>query len=369
MSKLYTEKDLKKMLEQGQCLESLPADARLTPMARDLVRQRKVKLGSSAKPSKPKGGEANDSTPRIHTPELPDLEYNWKPGGDPTNARDLEKFFYSPEIQALKQRICDIGKRIWSKGYVDGNGGNITVRVGDNLVLCTPTLISKGFMALDDLCMVDLDGNQVAGTRPRTSEVNTHLGIMKHEPKAKSCVHAHPIYATAFAVAGVKPPSCLIPEPEVFLGEIGLASYQTPGTPENAEEVGKLATKHQSILMQNHGVICWGKDVEDAYWKMENTDAFCHAVTITMQIGGPKQYGPDKLKELIEIRKNLGMPDTRLDEMKECELCDFDDITVQTQPQPQPCGCTDEAAGEPDGDVDEQLVQQITDTIMAQLKQ
>ena len=118
--------------------------------------------------------------------------------GDPKTAKDLEKFFYSPEIESLKQRICEIGKRIWNKGYVDGNGGNITVRVGDNLVLCTPTLISKGFMTPEDLCMVDMDGNQVAGTRPRTSEVNTHLGIMKHEPKAKSCVHAHPIYATAF---------------------------------------------------------------------------------------------------------------------------------------------------------------------------
>ena len=139
-------------------------------------------------------------------------------------------------------------------------------------------------MTPDDICMVDLDGNQIAGTRPRTSEVNTHLAIMKHEPKAKSCVHAHPVYGTAFAVAGVTPPACLIPEPEVFLGEIGFASYQTPGSPENAKEVGRLAQKHQSILMQNHGVIVWGKDVEDAYWKMENTDAFCQTVAVTMQI-------------------------------------------------------------------------------------
>ena len=361
MSKLYTAKDLEAMIAQGHCLSTVPANAKLTPMARDIIRKHK-----KSNPSASAAAQAGNA-PRIHNPILPDAEYNWKPGGDPKTAAELEAFFYSPEIQALKERICHLGERIWNKGYVDGNGGNITLRVGDNLVLCTPTLISKGFMTADDICMVDLDGNQVAGTRPRTSEVNTHLAIMKNEPKAKSCVHAHPIYATAFAVAGVTPPSCLIPEPEVFLGEIGFASYQTPGSPENASEVAKLAKKHQSILMQNHGVICWGKDVEDAYWKMENTDAFCHTVTITMQIGGPKQYSPDKLKELIEIRQKLGMPDHRLDELKECELCDAAAYTVHTKPQPSDCACDVSVSGA-NGDVDEALVQKITDMILEKMK-
>jgi L-fuculose-phosphate aldolase len=363
MSKLYTAKDLEKMIEQGQCLSTVPANAKLTPMARDILRKHKITPGAAVAAPVATGS----SNPRIHSPVLPDAEYNWKPGGDPKTSGELEKFFYSPEIQAIKERMCGIGQRIWNKGYVDGNGGNITVRVGDNMVLCTPTLISKGFMASDDICMVDLDGNQIAGTRPRTSEVNTHLAIMKAEPKAKSCVHAHPVYATAFAVAGVVPPACLIPEPEVFLGVIGLASYQTPGSPENAREVGALAKKHQSILMQNHGVICWGKDVEDAYWKMENTDAFCQTVSITMQIGGPKQYGPDKLKELIQIRQKLGMPDHRLEELKECELCDAGEVTVHTKPQPTVCSCSVGSGAPVSGDVDEALVKKITDMIMEKL--
>ena len=361
MSKLYTAKDLEQMIKQGQSLDHVPADAKLTPMARDLMRQhRRSAPAKAAAPAAP--AAAASKHVMIHNPVLPNAVYEWKPGGDPKTAAEIERFFYSKEIQALKQRICQIGERIWNKGYVDGNGGNITVRVGDNLVLCTPTLISKGFMTADDICMVDLDGNQVAGTRPRTSEVNTHLGIMKAEPKAKSCVHAHPVYATAFAVAGVVPPSCLIPEPEVFLGEIGFASYQTPGTPENAKEVGALAKRHQSILMQNHGVICWGNDVEDAYWKMENTDAFCQTVSISMQIGGPKSYSPDKLKDLITIRKKLGMPDHRLEELKECELCDAGEITVNTRPAGAPV-----ATATPTGPVDEALVQKITDQIMAKL--
>ncbi len=341
MSQLYTAKILERMLQRGESLDAIPASARFTPMARDLFRKHRGGAGK-----RPAAAHPGATRPRIHEPVLPDAEYHWVPGGDPTSPKELETFFYSPEIQALKERICQIGQRIWNKGYVDGNGGNITLRVGDNLVLCTPTLISKGFMTPEDICMVDLDGNQVAGTRPRTSEVNTHLGIMKQEPKAKACVHAHPI-----------------PEPEVFLGEIGFASYQTPGSPENAAEVGRLATRHQSILMQNHGVICWGKDVEDAYWKMENTDAFCHTVTVTHQIGGPKQYGPDKLKELIEIRKKLGMPDHRLEDLQECQLCDAGATTMASAGAA--CGCAGSEA--PPAEVDEALVQRITDMILKQL--
>ena len=179
-----------------------------------------------------------------------------------------------------------MGRRLWQRDYTDGNGGNITVRVGDNLALCTPTLICKGFMKPEDMCLVDLDGNQLAGTRVRTSEAKTHFGIMKRQPAAKSCVHAHPPHATAFAIANVDIPSCLIPEAEVFLGKIGVAKYQTPGTPANADEVGEVGKIHQAVLMQNHGVICWGKDVEDAYWKMENIDSYCRTVWIAAGLGG-----------------------------------------------------------------------------------
>lgn len=369
MSKFYTAKDLESMLQEGKCLGQLPADAKFTPMALDVLRREKMTPSGEARQSS--AGNAPDQRVSIHNPVLPSAEYHWSPGQDPKNARELERFFYSPEIQQLKERMVAIGKRIFGRGYVDGNGGNITIRVGDNLVLCTPTLISKGFMTVDDICMVDLDGVQVAGTRPSTSEVKTHLGIIKRVPEAKSCVHAHPIYATAFAVANVVPPSCLIPESEVFLGEIGLAPYETPGTPEVADSVGRLGQKHQSILMGNHGLICWGKDVEDAFWKMENTEALCQTFVIAQQLGdGPKQYGPDKLKDLIKIRKSLGMPDYRVDELRECELCDSSEFALSTQPQPRACECQIEEspptpqAGDP---ATEALIKRITDMVMEKL--
>ena len=349
---------------------SIPADAVLTPSARDILRSGAVVPGRVNEP-------AFSATPAPHVPSalqtepiIPDHEYHWTPGSDPRTPADVAAFFSSPKIVTIKRHMVDIGRRIWGKDYVDGNGGNITVRVGDDLVLCTPTLISKGFMKVDDICLVDLAGNQLAGTLKRTSEVLTHIGIMKRQPKAKSCVHAHPPHATAFAVASVTPPTCMIPEAEVFLGEIGFAPYQTPGTPGNSDVVGEIGVNHQSIIMQNHGVICWGKDVEDAYWKMENTDAYCKTVWIASQLGnGLHTFGTDKLKDLMTIRQKLGMDDKRA-ELKECELCDNSEFRpgVVCIVPGAPTG--DNATADPVLDTDpelEELVTRITGQIMERL--
>jgi L-fuculose-phosphate aldolase len=312
MPKVITAKEAEELFRKG---ERPPAGSILTPSARDIFTDG-VKLGPKKAAAPAKKAE----------PIVPDYEFKWAPGSDPKTPEEIEKFFHSPAIEALKHKICEIGRRIWAKDYVDGNGGNITVRVGDNLVLCTPTLISKGFMAPEEMCLIDLDGKQLAGERKRTSEAMTHLGIMKRQPAAKSCVHAHPPHATAFAVAGVCPPTCMIPEAEVFLGQIGYAKYQTPGSPENAAEVGQIGVNHQAIIMENHGVIVWGKDVEDAYWKMENTDSYCKTVWIASQLGnGLHTFPADKLKSLIAIRQSLGMSDPRAG-LRECELCDNSDF-------------------------------------------
>ena len=115
---------------------------------------------------------------------------------------DLERLFNCPAVHELKEQICEVGRRLWQRAYVDGNGGNLSIRLTEDVVLCTPTLVSKGFMKPEDLCLVDLDGNQLAGVKKRTSEILMHLSIMKAQPKARAVSHAHPPHATGFAVAG-----------------------------------------------------------------------------------------------------------------------------------------------------------------------
>jgi L-fuculose-phosphate aldolase len=365
MPQVLTARDVASLLDSGQ---AIPEGALLTPTARDVIDDRKRNQGSKARATAALTVVSANVAPAASAagPSVPDYEYRWTPGSDPKTPDEVQRFFTSPPIEELKRRICDMGRRLWLKDYTDGNGGNITVRVGDNLVLCTPTLICKGFMAPADMALIDLDGRQLAGNRKRTSEAMTHLGIMKRQPAAKACVHAHPPHATAFAIANASVPSCLIPEAEVFLGKIGVAQYQTPGTPENAEEVGRIGVDHQAILMQNHGVIVWGKDVEDAYWKMENIDSYCRTVALAAGLGtGLHRFGADKLKDLIDLRLKLGMPDPRAN-LKECELCDNSEFRPAVASETPSALSAASAEPAPDPNV-EALVQKITEEILRQL--
>lgn len=340
MKHVISVRDLEEMLRKGGDVRALPADALLTPSARDLLRD--LEFNSSVRFAVP----ADTQAPKPET--------------------DLERFFNSPENQKLKEDICDVGRRLWHRAYVDGNGGNISVRVGENQVLCTPTLVSKGFMKPDDICLVDLEGNQLAGKKKRTSEILMHLQIMKAQPKAKAVVHCHPPHATAFAVAGVEPPTCMIPEIEVFIGKVPIAPYRTPGTPEMGALVAQLVDKHNTVLMANHGVVAWSDRVEDAYFKMEIIEAYCRTVVVAMQLGTPlKTFTAPQLQDLLNIKQTLGIPDPRIG-LKECELCDNNEwrpgVTCMA---PAPAGAPMVA---PDRDA-EAVVQTITDMIVSRLKQ
>jgi L-fuculose-phosphate aldolase len=353
MKKVITAADAEAMIRSGNI--NIPAGAVVTPAAKDV-------FGSANKSY----GVAAPAAAKKVEPILPDYEYHWTPGKDPKTPAEIDAFFHSPAITKLKERMVEIGQRMWAREYTDGNGGNLTIRVGDNLVLCTPTLVSKGFMTVEQMGLVDLEGNQLAGKFKRTSECMTHLAIMKRQPKAKACCHAHPPHGTAFAVAGVQPPTCMIPEAEVFLGQIGMAEYRTPGTPANAEVVGNAAVDHMAVLMVNHGVITWGKDIEDAYWKMENVESYCKTVWVASQLNGGNllTITGGQAKELIALRKVLGMDDKRAN-WKECELCDNAEFRPGTV-----CNIGGPAASSGSGsNADaEALVKAITDQIMAGLK-
>ncbi len=234
---------------------------------------------------------------------------------DPRSGRaGLEACFHSPALRPLKEQVCDVGRRLWQRGYVEGNGGNIAVRLTRDLVLCTPTLVSKGFMKSEDMCLVDLEGNQLAGTRQATSEILMHLQMMKRQPMDIASVHCHSPHATAFAIAGVVPPTCLLPEYEVFC-TVALAPYRTPGTPELGRLIADLVDTHDTILMANHGVVTWShNNVEEAYWRLEVIESYCRTLLIAGQLGKPlNTLSPAHIQELLQIKRSLGFVDPRYD--------------------------------------------------------
>ena len=283
-----------------------------------------------------------------------------KPGSD------LEKHFFSPEAEEIKAEIVAVGKKLWQRAYVDGNGGNISYRIGENRVICTPTLFSKADLTPDDLCLVDLDGNQIVGCKPRTSEILMHLEMYKAEPKAKGVVHCHPPHATAYAITGRIPPTCVIPEQEVFVGRVALVPYQTPGTQEFADAIVPFVKDHNSILLQNHGIVCWADTVTHAEWYAEVLDTYCQTLMYAQQLGAPITHIPDtKAADLLAIKKKLGLPDARHD-MKECQLCDLPEPpgTIALPPISPPNRAV---GGAGNGDDVESIVQAVTDAVMEAL--
>ncbi|HZZ45136.1 MAG TPA: class II aldolase/adducin family protein [Tepidisphaeraceae bacterium] len=213
----------------------------------------------------------------------------------------------------LKEQMCDIGRRIWLKGFCAGNEGNHSYRIGENRILCTPTGISKGNLKPDDLCVVDMEGKQLAGKRKRTSEILMHLQIYKARPDVKAVIHSHPPHATAFAVAGVELPTCIHPEAEVFLGAVKTAKYVTPGDKRLGESLLPFVKDSNTILLESHGVVCFSPDLEQAYYQLEIVDAYARILLLTKQVGSIRPLDGGEMKELLELKNRFGLKDARFD--------------------------------------------------------
>ena len=219
----------------------------------------------------------------------------------------------SPEAEAFRQEIIRAGHKLWQRQYVDGNGGNISVRLGSQYVLCTPTMVSKEDLVPADICLSDLNGNILAGDRTRTSVLLLHLEIYKANPRARAVVHCHPPYATAFAVTGATPPNGLITEYEIFIGPAAVAPYETPGTQAFAETVLPFVEEHNTILLTNHGIVCWADTVTHAEWLTEIFETCCKTYLLAKQIGQPLKVIPDeKIAEILALKRRMGLPDARL---------------------------------------------------------
>lgn len=223
------------------------------------------------------------------------------------------QLFHSPFATAIKEEIVKTGRKLWERHYVDGNGGNISARLSSKYVICTPTLCSKADLRVEDLSLIDMNNVQIIGPRPQSSEMLLHLEIYKSVPIANAVIHCHPPYATAHAIAGVIPQGNLLPEQEVFVGPLALTPYETPGTMAFARTILPIVKQHNTILLANHGVVCWADTVTHAEWYVEVVDTYCKTVMIASQLKPSlPEIPPDKIADLLAIKQRLGLPDARL---------------------------------------------------------
>jgi L-fuculose-phosphate aldolase len=213
----------------------------------------------------------------------------------------------------IKEEICDIGRRLYHRGFAAANDGNISCRIDDDRIVCTPTGISKGFMKPDDLCIVDMEANQIEGSRKMTSEVRQHITIMKHRSDVKAVVHCHPPHATAFGMTREAIPQGLMPEAEINLGNVPIAKYTVPGGQEFADAILPFVNKSDIIIQANHGTVSYGPTVEQAYFLVETLDAYCKIVLLARSLGRVQYFTQEEMRELLELKKKMGLTDLRMD--------------------------------------------------------
>ncbi len=222
----------------------------------------------------------------------------------------------SEAIGVQKELICQIGQRLWQRGYCAGNDGNLTVRLPGNRLLCTATGMSKGFMDPKSIRTTDADGQGLDDDGPAPStEVKMHAAVYRKRPDVQAVIHSHAPHATAFALAGKTIPENIYPEIEVLLGQVPLVPFVLPGTAALGEAVAEAITPHTwAVLMANHGAVTFSSQgLLDAYHRMEVLDATCRILMLCENLGGPKKLSDEQMRQVLESKQNdYGMGDGRL---------------------------------------------------------
>jgi L-fuculose-phosphate aldolase len=206
---------------------------------------------------------------------------------------------------SLRADIVEVGRRMYARGYTASNDGNISVRLGADRLLMTPKSVCKGFMTPDMMCITDLDGKKIQGDRDPSSEMLMHLEVYRQRPDVAAVVHAHPPTATGFAVAGIAMDEPVLAEAAVVLGPVPVAPYAMPGTPELAASLEPFVIDHDAVLMANHGVVCCGADLLQAYLNMELVEQSARTLLVVRQLGGAHALTSEQITQLKELRERL----------------------------------------------------------------
>ncbi len=203
------------------------------------------------------------------------------------------------EYTALARQIVTVSHRLYERGHVTATDGNVSTRLPNGNILSTPTGWNKGSVTETDLVELRLDGTPVSTHREPSSEIGMHLFIYRSRPDVHAVVHAHPTYATGFAAAGIPMSEPVFPEVIVGLGSIPLAPFAIPSTPEMAHSIAPFVQNSSAILLANHGVVTYGRNLEDAYFKMEKVEHAAHMLFVARMLGGPKVLTEQQVARLL----------------------------------------------------------------------
>jgi L-fuculose-phosphate aldolase len=210
--------------------------------------------------------------------------------------------------EQIRADIVEAGRRMYARGYVASNDGNISARLDDRRLITTPKSVSKGFMTPDMMVVVDYDGKKISGDRDASTELPMHLEVYRNRPDAHAVCHAHPPLATGFAVAGIPLTRAVLAEVITTLGSIPIAAYGTPSTAELPAAVRKYIKAHDGMLLANHGAVTCGPDVMAAYYKMETIEHFAKISLVARLLGREHLISREEVERLQGLRGFYGIP-------------------------------------------------------------
>lgn len=209
----------------------------------------------------------------------------------------------------LKRELVRICRLLYGKNLVAATDGNVSVRLDDK-IFTTPSGINKGFIRVEDVLTVNLEGDVLEGEGSPTTELQMHLTAYHLRPDIGAVVHAHPPLATAFSIAGISLAEGILPEVVITLGGIPTAAYATTGTPAVSDSIQELINYYDALLLAQHGALTLGRDLMDAYNKMEKVEHTALVVLMAMQLGEARPLPALEVEKLIQmgIRKGYRPP-------------------------------------------------------------
>lgn len=200
-----------------------------------------------------------------------------------------------------RRAIVEVGRRCYDRGYLAASDGNISLRLDGGVIAATPSGLCKGRLQPADVVLLDPTGRLLEGSRAASSEILLHLDIYRHRPDVAAVVHAHPVVATGFAVARLPLAACVLPEIALALGDVPLAPYATPSTPEVPASIRPKLANHNAFLLANHGTVTLGATLDEAYYRLEKVEQFAQIMLVARQLGRVNQLTPDDVRKLAAV--------------------------------------------------------------------
>ncbi len=211
----------------------------------------------------------------------------------------------------LRKKISEICRRMYEKNFVVATDGNVSVRLGKNRLLTTPSGLCKGEVKPEQLIVTDFSGKRLSGKLDPSSEIRMHLCAYRERPDVMAVIHAHPPISTAFSIAGVSLAKCILPEVVFTMGVIPTTRYATPTTEEGPDVILDYIGDYDAFILDRHGTLTVGDSLESAYYKLEKVEHTALVTLMARQLGSVNLLNKDQISSLLKLRDKFGITGTK----------------------------------------------------------